>query len=409
MKIWLGERFLLCGLLALFLRLTNLFELHLFGLDQEYQALLAFEQVKNFHPIWTGVSVADLGFYLGPIFTYLTAILLFISQGKVQILAQAGAVVGLITWLTVVITSKKIFGDRIALVLAVLYSCLPFFVQWDQQWWNPSFVFLLSTLMCYGLVQSSRGQNNHILWSWFALACSFHIHISLWIFTPWIVEVSFSKLRKRDYISTVFGLLMVFLSYVPLLIFDLNHNFDNLLLPTRHFKELILGGILSIVLVQKTKKRPLIGITLLYILFLLFYDGEIFAWYLFGLAIVLMFLWAELFSESKTSVKKFMVTFVFLITMICFPKPNINLPLSQKLKIVDEIASKVGLGNFELKTEGLYRENAGWYYLLQTYFHAPVKSDSDEVFGWIYQSNDNKDSINAKVYISNDGLVELKK
>src|SRR3989344_6365810 len=63
------------------LRLYKVAEFFTFNFDEEYQASLAWEQVKNFHPIWIGVSASNVGYYLGPGFTYLNAFLFKISNG----------------------------------------------------------------------------------------------------------------------------------------------------------------------------------------------------------------------------------------------------------------------------------------------------------------------------------------
>ena len=84
-------------LIALSLRVYRLESRYQFGLDEEYQATLAMTIVDDFHPIWIGVSASDTGFYLGPYWTYLTALLLKISNGDVLITAYFAALVGSIT------------------------------------------------------------------------------------------------------------------------------------------------------------------------------------------------------------------------------------------------------------------------------------------------------------------------
>ncbi|KKQ38833.1 MAG: hypothetical protein US54_C0002G0021 [Candidatus Roizmanbacteria bacterium GW2011_GWA2_37_7] len=71
------ENFVLCVIffLILFVRLWKVPELFNFTFSEEMQAFLAWEQVKNFHPIWIGVSAANINYYLGPGFTYLNAML----------------------------------------------------------------------------------------------------------------------------------------------------------------------------------------------------------------------------------------------------------------------------------------------------------------------------------------------
>ena len=64
----------------LFLRLYRIVDLSTFGIDEEVIFFHAWEQVKDFHPIWIGVSVFQANYYLGPGLIYLTALFLKISQ-----------------------------------------------------------------------------------------------------------------------------------------------------------------------------------------------------------------------------------------------------------------------------------------------------------------------------------------
>src|SRR3990167_3317458 len=88
--------FMVIILIILFLRFWKVTELFNFTFSEEIEALMAWEQVKNFHPIWIGVSAANINYYLGPGFVYFQALLLFISKGKLEILAYSAVILGLI-------------------------------------------------------------------------------------------------------------------------------------------------------------------------------------------------------------------------------------------------------------------------------------------------------------------------
>src|SRR5690242_4532065 len=91
--------FLLLGILILaaFLRFHQLNKVYIFNFDEEYQATYAWTEAVHPHRIWIGVSSSFLDFYLGPYFTYFTAILLAISHGNPMLTAYFAVFLGVVT------------------------------------------------------------------------------------------------------------------------------------------------------------------------------------------------------------------------------------------------------------------------------------------------------------------------
>lgn len=87
--------------LSLFLRIYKLSDIYIFGFDEEYQATYAMTLVKDFHPIWIGVSASYLDYYMGPYFTYFTAFWLMLSGGDPLITAYVAAITGVVTCLVI--------------------------------------------------------------------------------------------------------------------------------------------------------------------------------------------------------------------------------------------------------------------------------------------------------------------
>src|SRR3990167_2943810 len=169
---------LLICLLALFLRTYNLDQIYVFGADEEYQTNIAMSLVKDFHPIWIGVSAANTGFYLGPFWSYFTYIWLFLSKGDLLITAYIAAFLGVLTTAVIFYIGYKTFSLRVGLIASVLYACLPLIVFFDQKYWNPSPIPLLSLIMFYSLSQIRKNQKFCLLFT-LAFGLVFHSHLSL--------------------------------------------------------------------------------------------------------------------------------------------------------------------------------------------------------------------------------------
>lgn len=224
-------------ILAAFLRFYRLPEIYVFTFDEEYQATYAWTLVKDPHPIWIGVSASFLDFYLGPYFTYFTAILLAISRGDPIITAYFAAFLGVITTAIFFFAGWKIFNLTTGVVASLLYGSLPLFVFFDQKYWNTMFTPLITLLLFITMVLVKKS-----LWWWVLYAALFgavletHLEstplllIGIWYFIK-------GKLFKN--IKLVLICLLTFsLLYWPLAVFDYYHNFSNLTSFTRFGQQL---------------------------------------------------------------------------------------------------------------------------------------------------------------------------
>lgn len=213
--------------LGTFLRFYNLPNLYIFGFDEEYQANYAMTLVKDFHPIWIGVSASFIDYYMGPYFTYFTAFWLWISKGDPLITAYVAGLTGVITSVAVFFVGWRFFNLTTGVAASLLYAGLPLFVFYDQKYWNPMFVQLIVLAMLVSLMLIKKSY-----WWWLlfvaAVGTIFETDlaplplafIGLWLF-----------IKGRYFLNKklVLGCLTVFLViYWPLIVFDFNHNFSNL-------------------------------------------------------------------------------------------------------------------------------------------------------------------------------------
>jgi hypothetical protein len=228
-------KFLVIGAIVavVFARLYRVVDFYAFGIDEEVLLFHSWEQVKDFHPIWIGVSVFQANYYLGPALVYLTALFLKISQGGLSILAYAAAFTGLITTYLIYYCGQTITGSKkIALIAALLYGGSTWVNFFDRLYWNPSFIPLLTILTIYALVKLPHDKRYVILLG-VLYGAYLHVHISLCILAPiiGIVVLKYVRTIPKKY------LLLAILGYVimtsPLMVFDYYHKYDNILMPYR--------------------------------------------------------------------------------------------------------------------------------------------------------------------------------
>lgn len=223
-------------LLSAFLRFYNLPNSFVFAGDEEHQAILAQSIVKDFHIIWVGVNAAHTGFYLGPYWTYFTAFWLWLSKGDPLITGYVSSTIGVLTTLLIILTGSTLFNRKVGLLAGLAFATLPLMVFFDQKYWNPTPIPLLSLVMLLSLAKLRKNPKWAIL-----LAASyglvFHTHLSLvpiiFIAIFWVIKQKIKLPKKIIFLSLTTFLLMI----VPLIAFDYFHKGTNILTPLR-FKEI---------------------------------------------------------------------------------------------------------------------------------------------------------------------------
>lgn len=438
LKTWLIPVLIFC--LALALRVYHLPALFVFGTDEEYQAHYAMTLVRDFHPIWIGVSAADTGFYLGPYWTYFTAIWLKLSGGDPLLTGYVSAVIGSITAVAVYFLVSRIATRSTALYSSLLYASSPLIVYFDQKYWNPSTAPLLTVLIlsCLTLTQKSAW---YFVFSLILYALTWHVHLSL---TPLIlvIIVSYFQLKphftKVQIISGVFGILLVML---PLIIFDFNHDFSNLKTPYRMIQNSfsknnfiahnisIYGNTLSrlvwiepgnsnaneirnpcfpnaipsptiiplvylmvmsiLIILWRYRLHPYGWALLLFSFAFIFYPSNTSSYYLLGAFPLIIATLAIIFSSFYLGRIGLVILLIFNLYTLFLTNPKYG--YQNKQRIISTIKSALGNKSYSLTWDPVCYTQEGWRYLFQQKIgRSPYSSPVDGIFGWLYDPNEVK-------------------
>ena len=216
-------------LVSVFMRFYRLKDFFPFTIDEEYLSQLAWTIVHDFHIIWIGVSAGSTGFYLGPGYIYVTALLLWIGQGNPLMLALWVSCIGVATVYSVWWIVKQAVSVRAALIASALYGFSYFISLYDRRFWPPMVSFIL-LWMVYFLWKAYKNPVWFIPF-FFLLGVSMHMHLSLFIVVPlalWILL----KTKKQLRLFTILASIACYsVAVSPLIVYDFVHNFDNLRAP----------------------------------------------------------------------------------------------------------------------------------------------------------------------------------
>lgn len=439
---------------SLLVRIWRVPQLFYFGIDEEYQSTIAWSLAKNFHVIWIGVN-SSVGFYLGPIFTYLNAFLFYLSKGDPIILGYVASLIGVVTTASILYIGKKLYNIKVGTIAGILYGFSAFIVFFDRRFWNPMPIPLISLWLFFSLIKMSKNTRWLIVLMGL-MGLVYHLHLSLLIYWPFIAFVV-AKYRGKIKISTwILAAGIYFILTSPLLVFDIKNHFIDLLMPLKfilgtsvpgrsyslavipHLWDMVIayGEIWNIIQVSNNfviknifrvipscitlyilyrtfilKKNFTTRLLLLIIFFFsmgyIFFPGWVFKFYLVGCYPLISLIVSDYF-YSHVKIKLViptLVLFIFINSYSVFTaSPSRGLAVRKKL--VQLTMAKLGTDSYELTCNGCNWGNfGGWRYLFRIYGKIPDRSKIDKLLGRYYpeeiSSNDPKKTV--VIVDSNDG------
>lgn len=446
-------------LLAAILRLWNVGGLFSFGIDEEYQSHLAWSQVKHFHKIWIGVSASNIGYYLGPGFTYLNALLFKISHGDPLILGYFSSLLGVLTTASILFITKKLYGTKAAIIAGLIYASSALMVFYDRRFWNPTPIPILSIWMFYSLMKAKENAR-WLMLSALLMGMSYHFHITFWMYYPFFYYTLFTLRKKIDWQTWVAMPLVFLLITFPLLVFDFVHNFDNLLMPlhflqskssthslfniSEHINNVvstlgriwylpfhafifnesvpsplpmtdgtIIFSILSLsilvwafVTAKDFKLRFLWIVSIVFISFFILYPGSVSEYYLLAFFPLFIVLSAVFFKQFSLQVLyPFAMILIILNACAVFTASQKD-GLTAKKKLIQSTAKYIGDREYYLEMRGSYKSLWGWRYLFKTYGKTPAQSSIDGTFDWMYKDERSSEKPKLTVVVSDEEFNE---
>lgn len=413
---------------ALATRLYHLPTRAIFTADEEYQATYARTIVQDFHPVWIGVSAGDTGFYLGPYFTYFTALWLALSGGDPLITAYVAAILGSITCILLYYLGKTIVSQSVGIIAAFLYALSPWVVYHDQRYWNPSPAPMLAILLLLSLIKL-KSSSWWLVVTAFALGAFWHVHLSL---VPLTLVAMYAIWQYRRFITPrvwLISSLVFIIMLAPLLIFDYYHDWSNLLTPIRllarggqgiqvvdHFYSLgetlartlyldpgtvpaseirpgkpggiwTSPGLTMIVLALSALLLPignpyLVIALIIMVCSYILYPGDVTGYYALGLVPIYFLGLAKFLTRYRLG---YLLVIVFTILSIrTLWSTSESYGLTAKRELITQVTTYLGDDSFTLSEEGTAHKYGGWRYLFTVYGKYPVSSSADAYLSWLY-------------------------
>jgi len=231
---------------ASFLRLYNLEATQHFLGDQGRDSLIVAKIFKEFDPVFIGPVTSIGNMYLGPLYYYFMMPWLWLSYPSPMGPIIAIAVLGILTVWFVYKLGLELVGEKAALIAAAAYSFSSTVVNLSRFSWNPNPAPLFGLFTVYSLTKVWRGEAKHWVWLgvWISVLSQLHyMHLlaAAAVGLVWL-KMYFSKCRRKERHQqikyTLWAVLIMTVSLLPLILFDIKHHGQNL----HAFSDLVLGG-----------------------------------------------------------------------------------------------------------------------------------------------------------------------
>lgn len=203
---------------------------YLFGFDQGQNYMRAYDIAVNRKFTLIGSEVGSgsagvPGLFHGPGFYYLLALMMVFFRsdpyGGLVLMWLAGVA----TMVAVFLTTRKMFGEKTALVSLFLVSIAPLIAPQSRFVWGPHVGSLLIVIYYFALYKMAERSN---LWTFLAfLTAGLLYHFELAISVPLVLLsvialIYYRLLDKKIIAGAVAG---VILAYSPMILFEVRHGF----------------------------------------------------------------------------------------------------------------------------------------------------------------------------------------
>ncbi len=211
--------------LTFLLRIYHLEKLFYFTYDEEVPAFVGRRLLLWYHiPLIGGAT--PFGFHLAPYFYWIYAFLLYFSKLNPIIWGYASAILSGVIVLLVFSISRSLRGKKLAITAAIFWTFSYLAIIYDRHLWALYWGAIISLVVIYSLHKIIKGKEKFVYLLAITLALGIHADLSNLIFIALsiIVWIIYKIPFKR---STLLALLFIPLFTLPLVAFDIRHDFAN--------------------------------------------------------------------------------------------------------------------------------------------------------------------------------------
>ena len=204
-------------------------------IDEERDAFIVKRILVDKHLTLIGGALPG-GFYLAPGYFYISALFYHFTHLNPVGMGYVAVFFSIITIISLLIVTSILFNKKIGVISAIFYSFSYLNVIYNRTWWPLTLTPLVVIAVYYCLFQiikykNSLSKNNNSIWTVILILPlivgiqSDPSTISLFLLSI-VVWFFYGNSIKNKYVFT--AIILLLLSHIPLLLFDIRHDLFNL-------------------------------------------------------------------------------------------------------------------------------------------------------------------------------------
>lgn len=212
-------------LLAFILRINKLEELFHFTYDESVFAFVG-RRLWLWHHIPLIGGVSPFGFHVAPYFYWFFALTLGIGKLNPLVWGYVAALIGALTSIAIFLVGRGVDSKKVGITASILWAFSQLANIYDRHFWGLTFGPLFSLLVIYCIYKIINGKEKFVYALGIILALIIHADLSYYMF-PGLAFVAWIIFKIPVKRSTYIAIGIIALSFLPLVIFDIRHNFSN--------------------------------------------------------------------------------------------------------------------------------------------------------------------------------------
>jgi len=184
-KVWVT--FLLILIIHSFFRFYQLGSRSPFGWDQVDNAWVAKNIIVDHKwPLLGMQAKQNSGFFIGPFYYYLVAIVYFFTRLDPIASGIFAGITSIFTFFVFYFLTKKLFSSKVALIAIFIHTFSLYIINFDRVQWPVNLIAPVSFIIFFALYKIINGKINYLFLLAAALGFSFHLNFTA-VFFPLII------------------------------------------------------------------------------------------------------------------------------------------------------------------------------------------------------------------------------
>lgn len=229
---------LLVTFIGAFIRLYGIVDGMPFTFDQA-EFYFYVRDIVGGKPVLIGPRTGIEGFFLGPLYFYLLVPFYLIFDGHPAGGAVMDAIFGILVIPAIYVLTKELFNRKVAYITAILACFSPLLVAYSRYSWNPHPLVFFSIIFYWAILRVLKGEEKFIVLAFLAFSIGLQLEIASAIFFIPTVFLLFiwTRYKPKNFWFWCFGLVILLLSLVPQVAFNIRHEFLTVKALVRYLQE----------------------------------------------------------------------------------------------------------------------------------------------------------------------------